>query len=87
MSAGALAARERCFHVIDRFPQEQLPILADSLESMFRMIDEAMDDAFCVALAERHAARPDCDEPGLPIEAFAAQLGVPLDVGHRGGSY
>jgi len=38
------------------------------------MIDDAADDAFCLALAERHERRKDKNEPGIPIEELAAEL-------------
>ena len=78
MSVGAMAAKKRCFDVIERFPAEQLSSLADSLEAMYKMIDEAADDVFCIALAERHANREDKDEPGIPLEDLAAELGIVL---------
>ena len=78
MAANVVDARQRCFSIIERFPKEQLEALADSLDAMFKMIDEAADDAFCLALSDRHAAREDKDEPGIPIEALAQELGIVL---------
>ena len=72
------AVKERCFNLIERFPEGQLPTLVVSIEAMLQMVDEAADDAFCLALAERHDRREDKDEPGIAIEDFAAQLGITL---------
>jgi len=70
--------KERCFSLIERFPEGQLPTLVISIEAMLKMIDEAADDAFCIALAERHDQREDKEESGIAIEEFAAQLGIML---------
>lgn len=78
MIANTITAKRRCLNLIERFPEEQLPVLAVSLEAIFKMVDEAADDAFCVALAERHEKREDKDEPGIPIEVLAAELGITL---------
>ena len=78
MAVNLMDARQRCFSIIERFPKEQLGALADSLDAMYKMIDEAADDAFCLALSDRHAARSDKDDPGIPIETLAAELGIAL---------
>jgi len=78
MATTAADAKMRCFDIIDRFPQEQLPSLAASLETMYKMIEDAIDDAFCLALAERHSQRPDKNEPGVLLENFASELGIVL---------
>ena len=41
-------------------------------------LEEAFDDAFRIALSERHAMRTDKDAPGIAIEDFAAELGIVL---------
>ena len=78
MTISTIDAKRRCFDIIERFPHEQLDNLADSLEAMYKMMDDAADDAFCIALAERHEMREDKDEPGISLDDFAAQLGVVL---------
>jgi len=80
MTAAAISARAHCVNTIDRFPQEQLPNLAKLLE---RLVEEALDDAFCISLAERHSLRPDKDEPGISLESFAAELGIVLGEEHE----
>ena len=71
--------KKRCFDIIERFPQEQLGTLADSLEAMYRMLDEAMDEAFCAALSDRYAQREDKDEQGVPFEELVEELGFSLE--------
>jgi len=83
MSANILTAKERCIDIIERFPQERLNSLADSLEVMFKMIDDAADEAFCAALVDRHEARADKYEQGISIEDLAAELGITLDTKHE----
>jgi hypothetical protein len=45
---------------------------------MYKMIEEAADDAFCIALSDRHSQREDKNTPGIPLEDFAAELGIVL---------
>ena len=66
--------KQQCFNLIDRFPERQLPTLITSIEAMLQMMDEAADDAFCLALAERHDQRDDKDEPGIAIEDFIKEI-------------
>ena len=77
-TVNTLAAKKRCFDIIERFPKEQLITLVVSLEAMYTMVEEAADDAFCVALAERHDKRKDKNAPGMDIEDFADMLGITL---------
>ena len=79
MSTVTVDNRQRCFNIIERFPKDRLGNLADSLESMFNMIEEAMDEAFCAAMSDRHASREDKNEPGIPLETFAAELGFTIE--------
>ena len=46
---------------------------------MFEIIEEAMDEAFCAAMSDRHANREDKNEPGIPLETFAAELGFTME--------
>lgn len=78
MNISSVDAKKRCIDIIERFPEEGLAALAALLEEMFKDIDEELDDAFCLALLERHEQIPDRDEPGIPIEEAAARLGIVL---------
>ena len=79
MSTAAIDDKQRCYNIIECFPKDRLGSLADSLESMYKMIDEAIDEAFCAAMSDRHSNREDKDEPGIPLEAFAEELGFTLE--------
>jgi len=79
MNISTIDAKQRCFDIIERFPKEQLVGLADSLESLYKMLDDAMDEAFCMAMSNRHAQRPDAYEAGATIEELAERWGIDLD--------
>ena len=79
MSAFTIDAKQRCFDVIERFPEEQLAGLAASLEAMYKMLDDAMDEAFCMAMSNRHAQEPDAYEAGTSIEELAERWGIDLE--------
>ena len=71
--------KQRCYNIIERFPKDRLGNLADSLESMYKMLNDAMDEAFCAAMSDRHAARSDKNEPGIPFGVFVSELGFTLE--------
>ncbi|MCL2053097.1 MAG: hypothetical protein FWG90_01470 [Oscillospiraceae bacterium] len=71
--------KQRCFNVIEQFPEEQLEMLAVSLESMYKMIDDVLDMAFCINLSERYAQSADKDEPGIPLEEVVKNLGFSME--------
>jgi len=73
-----MSERERCINIIEKIPDGQLSYIAVLLENAYQMIDEMLDDAFCIALAERYDAREDKGEPSIPIEALAEELGIVL---------
>ena len=66
--------KQRCFAIIERFPTEQLVNVAASLETMYKMIDEAMDEVYCLELYHSSFDK-DNDEP-LSFEQFAKELGL-----------
>jgi len=73
--------KQRCINIIERFPEEQLSMLADYLENMRKMLDEAYDMAFCVSLAELHKSYNPVhiEEDFSSIEDVANRLGVNLN--------
>jgi len=73
-----MSNREICINIINAIPEEQLKTVIPILQTAKSFIDEVMDDAFCHALLERYERNPD-NEPGIPIEEFAAQLGIVLE--------
>ena len=74
--------REQCHNIINEVAENQLVYYVSFLRDLKRLYDEeleeAMDDAFCIALAERYDARANKDERGIPIEDLAAELGIVL---------
>ena len=79
MTVNTINAKDRCVQIIERFPKEHLPSLAESLEAMYKMIDEAADNAFCLALAERYEQNSDKDDQGTPIDELAKRWNIDLE--------
>ena len=76
MNTNILEAKQRCFAIIERFPAEQLLNLEASLQAMYNMIDEAIDDAYCLELY-RSSFDEDNDEP-MDFEQFTRELGLEI---------
>ena len=72
MKANVSDVKEKCFTIIDRFPEEQLENLFVSLEAMYNMLD-IVDDTYCLKLY-RNSFEEDNNEPEA-FEDFAAKLG------------
>ena len=66
--------KQKCFAIIERFPNEQLVNVADTLETMYKMLEEASDDAFCMKLYQS-SFNAENDEP-MPFEQFVNELGI-----------
>jgi len=69
-------ARTRCIEIVNNFPKEQLPNLAATLETMYKMLSDAADEAYCLQLYDS-SFDPDNDEPQDFIE-FAKTLGLEI---------
>ena len=72
MTTNVSNVKEKCFTIIDRFPEEQLENLFVSLEAMYNMLD-VTDDSYCLKLY-RNSFDEDNNEPEA-FEDFAAGLG------------
>ena len=81
MDMDAMQQKQRCLNVIERFPQEQLAHVAESLEVMYKMMEEMLDEQFCMSLLESHRKRNPAhiEEDFSPIEEVANRLGVHLN--------
>ena len=77
-----MSIREQCYRLINELEENQLVYYLSFLRDLKKLYDEeleeALDDAFCIALAERHELREDKDDPGILLEDFAAELGIVL---------
>ena len=77
-----MSLREQCYNVIDHMNETQLKQCVLFLKDLQHLdeydLEEVLDDAFCIALAERHGQRSDKDDPGIPIEDLAEELGIVL---------
>ena len=76
-AATATDIKMRCIEVIERFPKGHLPNLLASLEAMHKMIDDALDEAYCLELY-RSSLDEDNDEAEDFFE-FAKRLGVEIN--------
>ena len=76
-----MSTKEHCISIIEKIPEEQLPYIAAFLENAYKMIDEMLDNAFCIALAERHEKNNPVfkEDDYAPIEEVAKRLGVNLN--------
>ena len=71
-----MSNKGRCIDIIEKFPDERLSYVAELLENAYKLIEESLDDAFCIALAERHENAIDKDAPTTPIEELAKNGGL-----------
>ena len=71
--------KERCINIIEKIPEEQLQYIEIFLANAYNMIEEAFDDAFCLALAEQYDRLADKNDKGTPIEELAEKWGVDID--------
>ena len=72
MAANIAKVKQKCFTIIDRFPEEQLTNVFVSLEAMYNMLDVA-DEGYCLNLY-KNSFEEDNNEPEA-FEDFAAGLG------------
>ena len=72
MSINVADVKQKCFTIIERFPEEQLANVVVSLEAMYNMLDIA-DDNYCLKLY-RNSFNEDNGEPEA-FEDFAASFG------------
>jgi len=73
-----MSHKEQLMQVAADVPEWQAEHVLLLLPAILKALDDAADDAFCVALHERYLANPDKGE-GTPIEEVAARLGVVLE--------
>jgi len=73
-----MTRRENCLNIISQVPEEQLHHFEASLIYTRKLIEEILDDAYCLALYEHHMKTPDREDDFIPIEDVAAELGIKL---------
>ena len=69
-----MSHKEQLLQLATTVPEQQAAQAYLMLQAFLNVLDEAEDDAFCLALNERYLANPDKGE-GVPIEELAARLG------------
>ena len=72
-----MSVREKCISILDTFDEEQMLKVIAVLADMRREYDELEDEMFCEKMMEEYENDPDKGDP-VPIEEFAAQLGIEL---------
>ena len=72
-----MSVREKCISILDTFDEEQMLKVIAVLADMRREYDELEDELFCEKMMEEYENDPDKGDP-VPIEEFAAQLGIEL---------
>ena len=76
-----MSTKEKIYHMIDGFSEEQLVQVFAMLNSVKKMLDEeAEDDTFCQRLLENYRNDPDPRKhDSIPLDEFAKELGINLD--------
>lgn len=76
-----MSTKEKIYHMIDGFSEEQLVQVFAMLNSVKKMLDEeAEDDTFCQGLLENYRNDPDPRKhDSIPLDEFAKELGINLD--------
>lgn len=74
----ATAVRERCYNIVRTIPEGQLTHFAMLLEAAQKMIEEALDEAYCVDLYRQAKADPD-NTVSISLEDYAKKRGIDLE--------
>ena len=74
-----MSNKELCISIINDMEEEQLAKVAIMLQSVKNLLDEAIDDAYCVKLYNDYLNDPD---PGkneaISLQDYAKELGIAL---------
>ncbi len=75
-----MSTKEKIYHMIDGFSEEQLVQVFEMLSSVKKMLDEeAEDDTFCRGLLENYRNDSDPDKhDSVTLDEFAKELGLNL---------
>ena len=74
-----MSNKELCISIINSMDEERLRSVADMLQSIKNIVDEAMDDAYCLQLFNEYEndTDPDKDE-AVSLQDFAKELEIEL---------
>ena len=72
-----MSNRELCISIINDLEEEQLANVAVMLQSVKDMLDEALDDAYCLKLYNDYLNDPDPKKKeAVSLQNFAEELGI-----------
>ena|GEM_PF-213230 len=82
-----MTLREQYSSILDNMSDERLAIYVNFLNGLENLhdrdfeevLDELLDEEFCISLAERYDREANKDDPGTPIEVLAEKWGIDLD--------
>ena len=73
-----MSSKERLVQLTETMQEQQAAIVFLMAKQYLDLLESVADNAFCLALEQAYEASPDKDNT-IPIEEFAAQLGVSLE--------
>ena len=74
-----MSNRELCISLINDIEEDRLVSVAAVLQNIKDIIDESLDDAYCLQLYQSYLDDPDPNKSdGTLLEDFARELGVEL---------
>ena len=74
-----MSNRELCISIINDLEEEQLSNIAVMLQSVKNMLDEALDDAYCLKLYNDYLNDPDPEKKKtVSLQDFTEELGTIL---------
>jgi len=74
-----MSNRELCIAIINEIEEDKLANVATMLQNIRDMLDESLDDAYCLKLYEDYLQDPDPSKSeSILLENLAKELGVEL---------
>jgi hypothetical protein len=69
--------RDLCIALINDFEEEKLANIAKMLQSIKEMLDESLDDAYCLKLYEDYLNDPDPEkQDAISLQDYTKELGA-----------
>ena len=74
-----MSNRDLCISIINDLKEEQLANVAVMLQSVKNLVNEALDDAYCLELYNDYLSDPDPEKnEAVSIQDYAEGLGITL---------
>ena len=74
-----MSHKEQLVQLVSDVPERQAAMIYFMVQNYLNALEDAEDNAFCLALDDAYEADPDNNGEGVPIEELAARLGVALE--------